>query len=158
LTEMVGYNCFIIFQYYLNIKFWNFMKTEIFLIFWKYWNLMEILNFFLNFWNFEIFWNFWNFEIWNFWNFENFELEIDFFLILEFWNFLEILKFYENFEMFLKFWKILNSFFKFEILWNFMNFLKELGAIKAKIGPTSDVDKIFSKMYSQYVLFRNKYS
>jgi hypothetical protein len=23
---------------------------------------------------------------------------------------------------------------------------------------TSDVDKIFSKMYSQYVLFRNKYS
>ena len=35
---------------------------------------------------------------------------------------------------------------------------KELGAIRAKIGPTSDVDKIFSKMYSQYVLFRNKYS
>ena len=33
-----------------------------------------------------------------------------------------------------------------------------LGAIRAKIGPTSDVDKIFSKMYSQYVLFRNKYS
>jgi hypothetical protein len=32
------------------------------------------------------------------------------------------------------------------------------GAIKAKIGPTSDVDKIFPKMYSQYVLFRNKYS
>ena len=35
---------------------------------------------------------------------------------------------------------------------------KDLGAIRAKIGPTSDVDKIFSKMYSQYVLFRNKYS
>ena len=35
---------------------------------------------------------------------------------------------------------------------------KGLGAIRAKIGPTSDVDKIFSKMYSQYVLFRNKYS
>jgi hypothetical protein len=33
-----------------------------------------------------------------------------------------------------------------------------LGAIRAKIGPTSDVDKIFSKMYLQYVLFRNKYS
>jgi hypothetical protein len=33
-----------------------------------------------------------------------------------------------------------------------------LGAIRAKFGPTSDVDKIFSKMYSQYVLFRNKYS
>jgi hypothetical protein len=32
---------------------------------------------------------------------------------------------------------------------------KGLGAIRAKIGPTSDVDKIFSKMYSQYVLFRN---
>jgi hypothetical protein len=28
--------------------------------------------------------------------------------------------------------------------------LKGLGAIRAKIGPTSDVDKIFSKMYSQY--------
>jgi hypothetical protein len=35
---------------------------------------------------------------------------------------------------------------------------KGLGAIRAKIGPTSDVDKIFFKMYSQYVLFRNKYS
>jgi hypothetical protein len=44
------------------------------------------------------------------------------------------------------------KFWNFEILW------KGLGAIRAKIGPTSDVDKIFSKMYSQYVLFRNKYS
>jgi hypothetical protein len=35
---------------------------------------------------------------------------------------------------------------------------KGLGAIRAKIGPTSDVDKMFSKVYSQYVLFRNKYS
>jgi hypothetical protein len=35
---------------------------------------------------------------------------------------------------------------------------KGLGAIRAKIGPTSDVDNIFSKMYSQYVLFINKYS
>ena len=35
---------------------------------------------------------------------------------------------------------------------------KGLGAMRAKIGPISDVDKIFSKMYSQYVLFRNKYS
>jgi hypothetical protein len=35
---------------------------------------------------------------------------------------------------------------------------KGLGAIRAKIGPTSDVDKIFSKRYSQYVLFINKYS
>jgi hypothetical protein len=34
---------------------------------------------------------------------------------------------------------------------------KGLGAIRAKIGPTSDVDKISSKMYSQYVLFRNKW-
>jgi hypothetical protein len=39
-----------------------------------------------------------------------------------------------------------------------VNFWKGLGAIRAKIGPTSDVDKNFSKMYSQYVLFRNKYS
>jgi hypothetical protein len=38
------------------------------------------------------------------------------------------------------------------------NVYKGLGAIRAKIGPTSDVDKIFSKMYSQYVLFINKYS
>jgi hypothetical protein len=37
-------------------------------------------------------------------------------------------------------------------------FFKGLGAIRAKIGPTSDVDKIFSKMYSQYVLFINRYS
>ena len=58
---------------------------------------------------------------------------------------LKALKFYENFE-FLK------------NIWNSKKFLKELGAIRAKIGPTSDVDKIFSKMYSQYVLFRNKYS
>ena len=36
--------------------------------------------------------------------------------------------------------------------------MKGLGAIRAKIGPTSDVDKIVSKMYLQYVLFRNKYS
>ena len=36
--------------------------------------------------------------------------------------------------------------------------IKGLGAIRAKIGPTSDVDKIFSKMYLQCVLFRNKYS
>jgi hypothetical protein len=36
--------------------------------------------------------------------------------------------------------------------------IKGLGAIRAKIGPTSDVDKMFSKMYSQYVLFINKYS
>jgi hypothetical protein len=28
-----------------------------------------------------------------------------------------------------------------------------VGAITAKIGPTSDVDEIFSKMYSQYVFF-----
>jgi hypothetical protein len=33
-----------------------------------------------------------------------------------------------------------------------------LGAVRVKIGPTSDVDNIFSKMYSQYVLSRNKYS
>jgi hypothetical protein len=38
------------------------------------------------------------------------------------------------------------------------NIDKGLGAIRAKIGLTSDVDKIFSKMYSQYVLFINKYS
>jgi hypothetical protein len=36
--------------------------------------------------------------------------------------------------------------------------VKGLAAIRAKIGLTPDVDKIFSKMYSQYVLFRNKYS
>jgi hypothetical protein len=39
LTEMVGYNCFIIFQYYyLNIKI-LIMKTEIF-------KTLKILNFF----------------------------------------------------------------------------------------------------------------
>jgi hypothetical protein len=38
------------------------------------------------------------------------------------------------------------------------DWLKRLGAIRAKIDPTSDVDKISSKMYSQYVLFRNEYN
>jgi hypothetical protein len=51
----------------------------------------------------------------------------------------------ENFKMFKKFQ-------------NVQKISKGLGAIRAKIGPTSDVDKMFSKMYSQYVLFRNKYS
>ena len=37
-------------------------------------------------------------------------------------------------------------------------YYKGLGAKRAEIGPTSDVDKIFTKMYSQYVLFINKYS
>ena len=56
--------------------------------------------------------------------------------------------------------KILNFFEILEILKlkKKIEILKGLGAIRAKIGPTSDVDKIFSKMYSQYVLFRNKYS
>jgi hypothetical protein len=36
--------------------------------------------------------------------------------------------------------------------------IKGLGAIRAKIDPTSDVDKIFFKMNSHYVLFRKKYS
>ena len=36
--------------------------------------------------------------------------------------------------------------------------LERTGSYKSKIDPTSDVDKIFSKMYSQYVLFINKYS
>ena len=45
---------------------------------------------------------------------------------------------------------------KFKILK--LIFTKGLGAIRAKIGPISDVDKIFSKMSLQYVLFRNKYS
>ena len=39
-----------------------------------------------------------------------------------------------------------------------MMYRKGLGAIRPKIGPTSNVDNISSKMYSQYVLFRNKYS
>ena len=46
--------------------------------------------------------------------------------------------------------------FFFCIMYNIM--YKGLGAIRDKIGPISDVDKIYSKMYSQYVLFRNKYS
>jgi hypothetical protein len=36
------------------------------------------------------------------------------------------------------------------------NSSKGLGATRAKIGPISDVDNIFSKMYSQYVLFKKK--
>ena len=44
------------------------------------------------------------------------------------------------------------------VIYIFLLVDKELGAIRDKIGPTSDVDKIFSKIYSQYVLFINKYS
>ena len=36
-------------------------------------------------------------------------------------------------------------------MYNTQEHNKGLGAIRAKIGPTSDVDKIFSKMYSQYI-------
>jgi hypothetical protein len=56
-------------------------------------------------------------------------------------------------------WKQIDSSPKIKMLWNcYVCFNKGLGAIRAKIGPTSDVDNIFSKMYSQYVLFINKYS
>jgi hypothetical protein len=49
---MVGYNCFIIFQYYyLNIKSLKFYEN------WKFWNLMKILK---SLWKF---WNLWHFEI-----------------------------------------------------------------------------------------------
>ena len=50
------------------------------------------------------------------------------------------------------FWKRLT-----ELVRNVYVISKGLGAIRAKIGPTSNVDKIFSKIYFQYVLFRNKY-
>jgi hypothetical protein len=98
LTEMVGYNCFIIFQYYyLNIKILKFYENWNFWNFWKIWNIefflkilisYENFDFFLNFWNFEMFLNFWNIEIfWKFWT-EFFVFFIDFI----------ILKLYENFE------------------------------------------------------------
>jgi hypothetical protein len=45
------------------------------------------------------------------------------------------------------------NFFK---IWAFS--IERLGVKRAKISPTSDVDKIFSKMYSQNALFRNKSS
>ena len=65
LTEMVGYNCFIIFQYYyLNIKilkfYENFENFYHFDFFWKFWNLMKFLIFFWNFWNF---WKCWKFGL-----------------------------------------------------------------------------------------------
>ena len=40
LTEMVGYNCFIIFQYYyLNIKILKFYEN------WNFWNFLKIISF-----------------------------------------------------------------------------------------------------------------
>jgi hypothetical protein len=40
MTEMVGYNCFIIFQYYhLNIKILKFYEN------WTFFNFMKILSF-----------------------------------------------------------------------------------------------------------------
>ena len=47
------------------LKFWNFMKTEIYEIFWKFWNLMNVLKscenfeFVLKFLKFRIFLKFW---------------------------------------------------------------------------------------------------
>jgi hypothetical protein len=68
---MVGYNCFIVFQYhYLNIKIlkfyenWNFLN---FLKIWSFWNFLKILK---SYEHFEFFWNFWNFEFLG-----NFELQ-----------------------------------------------------------------------------------
>ena len=52
----------------------------------------------------------------------------------------------------------LSKFQKFQKKNQNFSFHQRLGAKRAKIGPTSDVDKMFSKIYSQYVLFRNKYS
>jgi hypothetical protein len=80
LTEIVGYYCFIIFQYYyLNIKIlkfyenWNFLN---FLKILKYWNFWKSLIFCENFefcWNFQFCWNFWNLKKKiNFWNIEIF--------------------------------------------------------------------------------------
>ena len=82
LTEMVGYS--ILFYHfsillYKILKFWNFMKTDIFETFWKFYHF-EI---FRNFWNIDIFWKFW-------------ALNILFLLILEFWNFMYFLIFLGN--------------------------------------------------------------
>jgi hypothetical protein len=49
----IGYNCFIIFQDYLNIKIfkfeilWNFwvLKFYIFFLIFKFWNFLKLLNF-----------------------------------------------------------------------------------------------------------------
>ena len=67
----IGYNCFIIFQYYyLKIKSLKFLKL--------FENFMKILKSYEIFESFEIFWQFWIF-----WK------------SLKFWNFFKILKFYE---------------------------------------------------------------
>ena len=74
LTEMVGYNCFIIFQYhYLNIKILKFHEN------WKFYHF----EFFLKFWNFEIFWKFLTLNLFIFYNFE---------IFWKFWNFLQFWK------------------------------------------------------------------
>ena len=72
----IGYNCFIIFQDYLNIKILKYNE------------------------NFEILWNFWKF--WNFINFEIYKINKNFMKLLKYWIFLEnlellyvILKFFE---------------------------------------------------------------
>ena len=50
---MVGYNCFIIFQYYyLNIEILKFYENWNFLNFWKilsFWNFLKILKSYENF-------------------------------------------------------------------------------------------------------------
>jgi hypothetical protein len=75
-TEMVSYNCFIIFHYYyLNIKILKIYEN--FQIFETFWNFMKIWNFF------EFFWKFWNFEIvWKFWTLKKKNYHFEMFKII----------------------------------------------------------------------------
>jgi hypothetical protein len=93
----IGYNCFIIFQDYLNIKIlkydesfemlWNFESFEMLWNFWKFWNFINFEIYksnkkFMKFFKFWIFWKFWIF-IWNFWIF------LKFWIFWKFWPFLQ---------------------------------------------------------------------
>jgi hypothetical protein len=57
IVNKIGYNCFIIFQDYLNIKILKYDENfEILWNFWKFWNLIKILIFKkeIKFWHSEI--------------------------------------------------------------------------------------------------------
>ena len=71
---MVGYNCFIIFQYhYLNIKIWKFYENWKFYHFKFFFNILKFLKVLKFSEDFETLWNFLNFlqfwKIFKFWPF-----------------------------------------------------------------------------------------
>jgi hypothetical protein len=127
LTEMVGYNCFIIFQYYyLNIKIFEILWKLKFLKLFEKFEILKFLKILISYEHFDFFFNFWNF--WNvfkflkYWNFLKIWTEFFFFFFIDF----IILKFYagnnqDYYTSLTSHWLRLNH-----MTWNFVNILWKL--------------------------------